>query len=834
MNYNLRYYMTWLSERGEDCRIEILEKDFSGTPQLKKLGSAPILHIDNADNGIVGTSISILLQADVEGELNDIYTTDSKKFKVLLYRNNLVVWSGFILQELYSEQYIAPPYDVEITATDQLALLKDVTYSIEGDYSRKSILEIIKNALAPTGLHLDFALQTSLAPSVQDIEGSFLAFARLNDAAYAGMTCYDCLSEILSTANMQLVQIGNRWCIYRKNDIFGNIYIYSTALDLLGVASPEEVTIGRMGEGDAFPVGSLMLTKIPAKKNAEFEFSPKVGASVLRDSQMTTGDGWFWDLDYIFEKPGKIALSEGSDLMGNLNAFVLTSTIEQTRDISLWQKISFKKTDGLLNLKFSYLPAYKLASLLNPDEGDSQQLPSSYTKTTKLVVDIRLAGASGQNWHLTKNGWSNWDDSDSIIFTGEMVFYDPKVLIDKEKYTTGEIQIGGVPEDGVMTIGFRNDSRITYDISPVPTIMPAQARVAITNVDFSLGSIQGYGSKINIYADAAQNGETYSLHYSDAMMVSNEELIFYNYLDFGASGKQSSWVLGNYVYGSFYRAIVQDFANSNGFVKNGFNGVICGKNLLSLNYIEKFSQSKLRLASGQYNLLTDELSADWEEIVADDVWISDYDITVEDNATIVDGSNTTSSNVGMGGSSGGLSQADLDAALAPIKDWFEVKDLADGSKVLFTKYSIASQGDQVANAVVSDGAIVAAESQPAQANIIDGEEMYNGSDMRYKRIEEKFRLNSATIAHAPLFKFKWKKDQDNRLKIGTSAQYWEEVLPELVNFDSVADFKRLNYQSLGVAIGISLAREIEWLKKQIDMQKKQIEFLRTQIKGSNE
>jgi hypothetical protein len=298
----------------------------------------------------------------------------------------------------------------------------------------------------------------------------------------------------------------------------------------------------------------------------------------------------------------------------------------------------------------------------------------------------------------------------------------------------------------------------------------------------------------------------------------------------------STWKLRDVEIISFYMAMLQDTANGLAVVRKSFSGTIAGKNLLQLVYKERFSQAQMRLLAGQYNLYDDSLSGEWEEVSTQMAELSPFDTIVNNSSsTVVPGnSGNIISPDYPSNPSGGLSQADLDAALAPIKDWFELKDLSNGEKVLFTKYGIASQKDQVANVVVRDGAIITVESQPAQANIIDGEEMYNGSDMRYKWIEEKFRLNSATIAHAPLFKFKWKKDQDNRLKIGTSAQYWEEVLPELVNFDSVADFKRLNYQSLGVAIGISLAREIEWLKKQIDMQKKQIELLTTQIKGSNE
>lgn len=834
MNYNLRYYMTWLSERGEDCRIEILEKDFTGEAKLKKLGSAPLLRIDNADNGIIGTSLQFLLQADVDGELAELYTPDSKKFKVILYKNTVVAWVGYILQELYSEQYIAPPYDVSITATDQIALLKDVPYSAKG---RMSLLSIIDNILKNTQITLPYIVQTSIRPSVMETEESFLSYVSVNDYAFADKTAYEALQEILITCNMSLFQQNGNWCIYRNNDVAGKTYEYTTSLTMANVKQRPEKIIGRMLENDVYPIGSLSLTKIAAKKNALFSFSPRQSQSILRDPSMITGDGWFWSLDYINAKPGKY----DQDIVGAgwkkistayVYAFVLESTLDKTKNFALWQNCRVQAVDTPVNVKCSYLPLFS-GRFVNFEA--SEQI-------VKLVMQLKLVADNGQTYYLNKGGWST-SDMQNIVFTGTMVSDSSASRRgDKSLYTTSGVEIPGFPADGILTISFRNDSRIrpTQLGGPSDTdenaVFRVYPRMAVTDVFITLPEITGYQTKVNIATNAAQNGGEYELAFADAYQIANEDLILYNFIQYGKTLNQSKWILQNYEFNTFYVAMLRDRCNSIGSVKNGFSGVIGGKNLLDIIYLEKYSNSKLRLCTGEYNLLTDELSGEWEQaseqmvdIVEDDTLSNNSSIVVVPGGT---GSTTTPGGSGSGGNTS--VNVDIESALAPIKDWFEVKDLADGSKVLFTKYSIASQGDQVANAVVSDGAIVAAESQPAQANIIDGEEMYNGSDMRYKWIEEKFRLNSATIAHAPLFKFKWKKDQDNRLKIGTSAQYWEEVLPELVNFDSVADFKRLNYQSLGVAIGISLAREIEWLKKQIDMQKKQIELLRTQIKGSNE
>lgn len=796
MNYGLKYFMEWLSERGNDCRIEIQEKDYAGEARLKKLGSAPVLRIDNADNGIIGTSLQFLLQADVDGELEELYTTDSKKYKVLLKVDGSIIWKGYILQELYSEEYIAPPYDVSITATDQIALLKDEPYR-PSVFGRKKLLEIVRDALQPTQLDMHYCVQSALKPSSMGDTSTVMDYARINDSAFEGLSCYDVLSQIMSTLNMCLLQFEAAWTMYRKNDFEAPMCIYDTALNMGGKIAWPVSQIGRMHEDDTYPIGSLTLTKQPAKKSALISFAPVLGLSMLKNPQMTSADHWDYNQNYIYEKPGKMPIEEDSDQTVRLEAFILTSTKEQSKDVTLWQTIEVEPAVNTISLEFAYLPTYKLAYLLEQNQGGSEQLPSTYEKTVKLVVDVWLEAVDGQKWHLTKNGWSNWDTSDSIIFTGEMKFHNPVTYANKEEYTKGTIQMTGFPAKGTLKVGFRNDSRITYDIVPVPTIMPSQARVAVTDVLLTFGDMQGYYSDVAIAPSAAQKAEDVELFFSDSSGVANEQLIFYNYIDFATGDKVSAWQLGGVEFGSFYRAMVQDYANSVGFIRNGFSGVIGSFNPLNIAYIEKYSQSKLRLLSGEYNLLTDELSGEWEEVKEQMAQIGDYEIIEESNSTNPGTTGGTSSgggsSAGGGGGTSGITMADVEGAIAPIKDWFDVKETTKGERYLHTKYTIASDGDVVA-----------------------------GSDMRYKRVEEKFRLTSTQIAHAPLFKFQWKKQTEGQSKIGTSAQYWEQILPEIVVFDSVADFKRLNYQSLGVAMGISLAREIEHLKKQIAELKEQL------------
>jgi len=89
-------------------RIEIWSEGYTGQATNKCFGAAPILKKDKGDAGIYGTSLELAIQADLNSELTQLYTSDNKQFLVKLYRNETLYWQGFILPEKYSEPNIAP------------------------------------------------------------------------------------------------------------------------------------------------------------------------------------------------------------------------------------------------------------------------------------------------------------------------------------------------------------------------------------------------------------------------------------------------------------------------------------------------------------------------------------------------------------------------------------------------------------------------------------------------------------------------------------------------------------------------------------------------------
>ena len=129
-----KYRFRFESIHGVEYNIYILKDGYSGSVIQRALGRAPVLR--KKKNGpICGTSLELYAECLVNGEFAELYTSDPKEYKVEVYRDSVKIWTGFVSTELYSEPGIAPPYDVQIVATDGLGELKLNNYEAQGEVS---------------------------------------------------------------------------------------------------------------------------------------------------------------------------------------------------------------------------------------------------------------------------------------------------------------------------------------------------------------------------------------------------------------------------------------------------------------------------------------------------------------------------------------------------------------------------------------------------------------------------------------------------------------------------------------------------------------------------
>lgn len=99
------------------------------------------------------------------------------------------------------------------------------------------------------------------------------------------------------------------------------------------------------------------------------------------------------------------------------------------------------------------------------------------------------------------------------------------------------------------------------------------------------------------------------------------------------------------------------------------------------------------------------------------------------------------------------------------------------------------------------------------------------SDATLKDVIGDTSLTLSQIANAPAVSFTWK--YNGKKDVGTLAQYWKDVLPEIVSGEEGS--MGINYATLGVVSAIILARNVETHEQRISRLERENEELRKEI-----
>ena len=103
--------------------------------------------------------------------------------------------------------------------------------------------------------------------------------------------------------------------------------------------------------------------------------------------------------------------------------------------------------------------------------------------------------------------------------------------------------------------------------------------------------------------------------------------------------------------------------------------------------------------------------------------------------------------------------------------------------------------------------------------------IHNSSDENLKDIKNTIGLTAEQIAGAPAIKYTWKDKKAKELHVGTTAQYWQKILPETVH-EGRDGRLTMEYANAAMVSCISLAKEVAALKKEV-------QELKNIIKGMN-
>lgn len=102
------------------------------------------------------------------------------------------------------------------------------------------------------------------------------------------------------------------------------------------------------------------------------------------------------------------------------------------------------------------------------------------------------------------------------------------------------------------------------------------------------------------------------------------------------------------------------------------------------------------------------------------------------------------------------------------------------------------------------------------------------SDVRLKKIIDRFTLKPEAIALASLIHYTWKNGHDKSVHVGGIAQEWQEILPEAVH--DIDGRLTMDYGVIGMVSAVSLAKTVIEQEKRIKSLEKRFAAIEEKIK----
>lgn len=284
MAYGELYRFVFDAANGPEVTISVAKKDYTGEVYRRAVGGSATLRRERS-GCILGSSLAWSAECLSEDEFAELYTSDPTLYCVSLRFSGTTVWQGFITPELYSSPWVDTPYDVTLTATDNLAELKNSTFKATGDIR---VEWLIRNLLEITGISIS---------SVQDMDVAYISSMKgdrkhisdltVNVDHLAGETCYDVLNSVLESlhAVLYLDYATESWVVMRETDV--------------SAANVGFLTFGKLdGLSDLAVNGSLAMEIVPARKEltvSEEIHAANVAKAFNSSNVHTTGGTPKWE-----------------------------------------------------------------------------------------------------------------------------------------------------------------------------------------------------------------------------------------------------------------------------------------------------------------------------------------------------------------------------------------------------------------------------------------------------------------------------------------------------------------------------------------------------------
>lgn len=611
MSYGLHYILRYETERyGSDFRVLIHEKDYTGPSIKKKIGAGHVKMTKELEGKISGSKLEFSIQSDTDLEYENFFKKDNKSFKVELEFNGGVNFTSYIVNDQYSEPFIAPPYDVEVLCTCGLGLLKTENFGLTGMVSRFTAL---RYCIDKIGTAIPYAININIWEQSMNPSGhNMLDQLYFNAEIFSDKNCYEVIQALLPE-NCRINQANGYWMIERPNDRTLDRYIFNadgtpsnetydwhTYLRHLGTVEQAEADHGRL-----YPIGNLTLDFLPAYKQITVKQKFGKRESFFRNYNFVNGTlDWspttsgFFSAQTVNERCFALLTGNQSDLV---------NCIAQTQKVITSTPVYFK---------ISYTPVGVMAT--EYDAG------SEFTLLKQLELDVHfqlmLSGVSGKTYYLDQKGWSQTQKN--IEIKSVQSSFSKNTL----NFQEFNITAAALPETGNVTVkifqykGFLNNG--TFNGGRIRT---QYIGLAVESIKFYTDDLAALSdaeeTKIILAENATESDKTIELMPVDLPPFENASLFFDNGNFLLIDGKYipaKKWGATNaryleyiaaylkYLYGS-PRAVltgeVSGWLELNSYIIHDLTGKIYMINTGTWNVIEHtFNLELIELPDGEFSL----------------------------------------------------------------------------------------------------------------------------------------------------------------------------------------------------------------------------------------
>lgn len=235
--HGLRYLVKWIDLRGVSCAAGLYLRGYLGGVETL-VGAANVLELNwgasNAsahffDQLRLGSEATLTALVQGATSTTDLDLTDERQLRLDVSRNGQLVWTGWVLPDLYEEPLLPRPYPVTIRATDGLGALQDVPFAdgtgnaFTGEWTHWAILRQILGTLSlplPWVVMLPFyPLEARPDATTETLQLVSCDVTGFQDNGGKPWTCEKVLQTLLDYYVLRVQQRDGCWYFERLADL---------------------------------------------------------------------------------------------------------------------------------------------------------------------------------------------------------------------------------------------------------------------------------------------------------------------------------------------------------------------------------------------------------------------------------------------------------------------------------------------------------------------------------------------------------------------------------------------------------------------------------------